>query len=151
MAPLARPIFVKKIPLARLISTSMVPWMAFSRQSLPNFCILWTKNLKKFGFLHRNYRSLTFLWPKLPKSIPCPDQNRLKLPKSIPCPDQNRLKLPKSIPLPRLSGLKLAKRIPLARLESLKKYTCCILCLFFDGDKFQIWTRGPGSCLGLRA
>ena len=47
MAPLARPIFLKIIPLARLISTSKVPWVAFSGQNLPNFCILLTKIWKK--------------------------------------------------------------------------------------------------------
>ena len=109
IAPLARPIFLKMIPLARLISTSKCHELAFSRQNLPNFCILRTKIWKKFGFLYRNYRSLTFLWPKLPKSIPLP---RL-----------NGRKLAKSIPLARLNGLKLAKSIPLARLEGLKKHT----------------------------
>ena len=43
IAPLARPIFLKMIPLARLISTSKCHELAFSRQNLPNFCILWTK------------------------------------------------------------------------------------------------------------
>ena len=109
MAPLARPIFLKMIPLARLISTSKVPWVAFSGQNLPNFCILLTKIWKKFGFLYRNYRSLTFLWPKLPKGIPLP---RL-----------NGRKLAKSISLARHNGLKLAKSIPLARLEGLIKHT----------------------------
>ena len=82
IAPLARPIFLKMIPLARLISTSKCHELAFSRQNLPNFCILWTKIWKKFGFLYRNYRSLTFLWPKLPKSIPLPRLNGRKLAKS---------------------------------------------------------------------
>ena len=43
IAPLARPIFLKMIPLARLISTSKCHELAFSRQNLPNFCILRTK------------------------------------------------------------------------------------------------------------
>ena len=80
-----------------------------SRQNLPNFCILRTTIWKKCWFLYRNYRSLTFLWPKLPKCIPLPRLNGRKLAKSIPSA--------------RLNGLKLAKSIPLARQEGLKKHT----------------------------
>ena len=94
MVPLARTIFVKMIPLlARLTSTLKVP--RFGILTYQIFAFSGPKFEKIFWFfIFRNYRSLTFIWPKFPKSIP----------------------------LPRLNGLKLAKGIPLARLESLKKY-----------------------------
>ena len=50
------------------------------RQNLPHFRILWTKILKD-GFLYRNYRILTFLCPKLPKSIPLPSLKWTKIAK----------------------------------------------------------------------
>ena len=75
IAPLARPIFLKMIPLARLISTSKCHELAFSRQNLPNFCILWTKIWKKFGFLYRNYiyQVWHFFDQNCQKVYPCPD------------------------------------------------------------------------------
>ena len=106
---LARPTFLKMIPLARLIFTSKCHELAFSRQNLPNFCILRTKIWKKIGFLYRNYRSLTFLWPKLPKSIPLPRLNGRELAKSIPLARLNGLKLAKSIPLAPRGGLPISK------------------------------------------
>ena len=50
IAPLARPIFLKMIPLARLISTSKCHELAFSRQNLPNFAFYGPKFEKNLGF-----------------------------------------------------------------------------------------------------
>ena len=73
IAPLARPIFLKMIPLARLISTSKCHELAFSRQNLPNFCILRTKVWKKLGF----FTGITEVWhffdQNCQKVYPCPD------------------------------------------------------------------------------
>ena len=47
---LARPIFVKMIPFARQSLHQKCHQLAFSRQNLHNFRILWTKILKSFSF-----------------------------------------------------------------------------------------------------
>ena len=77
IAPLARPIFLKMIPLARLISTSKCHELAFSRQNLPNFCILWTKiwvslqELPKFDIsltkIAKKYTLAQTKWAKIGK------------------------------------------------------------------------------------
>ena len=59
MEPKATPIFVKMVPLARLISASKVPCVSVSLTKLAKFSYSLDQHKRKFGFLYRNYRSKT--------------------------------------------------------------------------------------------
>ena len=79
MVMLARPIFMKMIPLARLNSHQKSHELGFLGQNLQFFTSL-KQNHQSFLFLDINYQNLTCPWPKSTKSIPSPT---LTLPRCI--------------------------------------------------------------------